>query len=133
MSGSEEEIQAAVAGLIEEIAQDLGFDLDEPISAQTRLVADLGLASVDFIQLIVSIEHHFGRKMGFHDLLMPSGAYVADLTVGELVAFVAEKLNAPEAGTEDAEEPGAFPPAAYSSLPVLDPQIGSCFSRQTSP
>ena len=88
MSGSEEEIQAVVGKLIDEIADDLDFDLDGPISAQTRLVKDLGLASVDFIQLIVAIEQHFRRKMKFHDLLMPDGTYVSDLTVGELVAFV---------------------------------------------
>src|SRR5258708_34660552 len=100
MSGSEVEIQAVIQKLIDEIAEDLDFDLDGPISAQTRLVRDLGLASVDFIQLIVGIERHFGRKMKFHDLLMPNGAYVSDLTVGELVPFVASNLNAQDPALE---------------------------------
>ena len=127
MSGSEEETQAVVGRLLEELVQDLGFDLDEAISAKTRLVADLGLASVDFIQLIVAIEHHFGKKMGFHDLLMPSGAYVNDLTVGELVAFIAEKLSAPETGTEDVEQPVVAASVSAASLPVLDPQMVAGF------
>src|SRR5258708_27943954 len=111
MSGSEVEIQAVIQKLIDEIAEDLDFDLDGPISAQTRLVRDLGLASVDFIQLIVGIERHFGRKMKFHDLLMPNGAYVSDLTVGELVAFVPSKLHAHEPPLHTPKSP-TFPPSS---------------------
>jgi acyl carrier protein len=127
MSGSEEEIQAVVGKLIDEIADDLDFDLDGPISAQTQLVKDLGLASVDFIQLIVAIEQHFGRKMKFHDLLMPEGAYVSDLTVGELVAFVDSKLKAPEPCPEAARPPVFAASVSASSVPVIDPAIVSAF------
>ncbi len=131
MSGSEVEIQAVIQKLIDEIAEDLDFDLDGPISAQTRLVRDLGLASVDFIQLIVGIEHHFGRKMKFHDLLMPDGAYVSDLTVGELVAFVASKLNAQEPALETGK-PAAFPASASTvSGPVIDPEMVAAFRGKT--
>src|SRR5260370_7592059 len=127
MRGSEEEIQAVVGKLIDEIADDLDFDLDGPISAQTRLVKDLGLASVDFIQLIVAIEQHFGRKMKFHDLLMPDGAYVSDLTVGELVTFVDSKLKAPEPAP-DAAKPAAVPTSVSTvSVPVIDPPTAPAF------
>ena len=128
MSGSEEEIQAVVRKLIDEIAEDLDFDLDGPICAQTRLVMDLGLASVDFIQLIVGIEQHFARKMKFHDLLMPAGAYVSDLTVGELVAFVALKLQAKEEPASEAVNPAAFPTSvSAASVPVIDPATLAAF------
>jgi acyl carrier protein len=127
MSGSEEEIQAVIQKLIDEIAEDLDFDLDGPISAQTCLVRDLGLASVDFIQLIVGIEHHFGRKMRFHDLLMPDGAYVSDLTVEELVTFIASKLNAQEPSLE-AAKPALFPtPEPVVSSPVVNPEMVAVF------
>jgi acyl carrier protein len=131
MRGSEEEIQAIVGKLIDEIADDLDFDLDGPISAQTRLVKDLGLASVDFIQLIVAIEQHFGRKMKFHDLLMPDGAYVSDLTVGELVTFVDSKLKAPEP-TPEAAKPAAVPTSVSTvSVPVIDPAMVAAFRAKT--
>jgi acyl carrier protein len=131
MRGSEEEIQAVVGKLIDEIADDLDFDLDGPISARTRLVKDLGLASVDFIQLIVAIEQHFGRKMKFHDLLMPDGAYVSDLTVGELVAFVDSKLKAPEPAPE-AAKPAAVPTSVSTvSVPVIDPAMVAAFRAKT--
>jgi acyl carrier protein len=131
MRGSEEEIQAVVGKLIDEITDDLDFDLDGPISAQTRLVKDLGLASVDFIQLIVAIEQHFGRKMKFHDLLMPDGAYVSDLTVGELVTFVDSKLKAPEPAPE-AAKPAAVPTSVSTvSVPVIDPAMVAAFRAKT--
>jgi acyl carrier protein len=131
MTGSEEEIQAVVGKLIEEIADDLDFDLDGPISTQTRLVKDLGLASVDFIQLIVAIEQHFGRKMKFHDLLMPDGAYVSDLTVGELVTFVDSKLKGPEPAPE-AAKPAAVPTSVSTvSVPVIDPAMVAAFRAKT--
>jgi acyl carrier protein len=131
MSGSEVEIQAVVGKLIDEIADDLDVDLDGPISAQTRLVKDLGLASVDFIQLIVAIEQHFGRKMKFHDLLMPDGAYVSDLTVGELVAFVASRLKAQEPFPETAK-PAAIPTSGSAvSVPVIDPAMVAVFRAKT--
>lgn len=131
MSDSEVEIQAVIQKLIEEITEDLDSDLDGPISTQTRLVGDLGLASVDFIQLIVGIEHHFGRKMKFHDLLMPGGAYVSDLTVGELVTFVASKLNAQEPALETVE-PTAVPASASPvSGPVVDPETVAAFRAKT--
>ena len=131
MSGSEEEIQAVVGKLIDEIADDLDFDLDGPICAQTLLVRDLGLASVDFIELIVGIERHYGRKMKFHDLLMPDGTYVSDLSVGELVSFVASKLKvqepAPEpatAGVMAGSEPGG-------TTPVIDEAMVAAFRAKT--
>jgi acyl carrier protein len=73
-----ETIQSAVAKIIEEMVCELELDFDDPIGPQTRLIADLGFASVDFIHLIVELEGHFQRKMGFHDLIMPDDGF-ADL------------------------------------------------------
>ena len=131
MIGNEAEIQAVVVDLVEGIAQDLDFDLDGSISAETQLVRDLGLASVDFIQLIVGIEQHYGRKLRFHDLLMPDGKYVDDLSIGELVTFISSKLSAPDAPSEAPVESPAppVPPVAEleNSEPVIDPAIVAAF------
>ncbi len=88
-------IQSAVADIITEMLSELDLESDDPIGSSTRLIADLGFASVDFIQLIVELEGHFQRKFGFHDLIMPNGQYVEDLTVGELVAFIQHRLEGP--------------------------------------
>ena len=88
-------IQSAVVDIITETLGELDLESDEPIDSPTRLIADLGFASVDFIQLIVELEGHFQRKFGFHDLIMPDGQYVDDLTVGELVAFIQHRLEGP--------------------------------------
>jgi acyl carrier protein len=127
MSGLDEQIQVVVATLIEEIVEDLDLDLDGPISASTRLIGEIGLASVDFIQLIVAIEEHFHRKMGFHDLLMPAGAYVSDLTVGELVAFIASKLQAGDTDLAPVAPTRISAPAPALADAVINPQIVSAF------
>ncbi len=104
-------IQSAVADIITEMLGELDLESDDPISSSTRLIADLGFASVDFIQLIVQLEGHFQRKFGFHDLIMPNGQYVEDLTVGELVAFVQDRLEG------SISCPPSIPSTQLSSLP----------------
>lgn len=94
-------IQPAVVRIIKEMIAELELDFDDPIGPETRLIADLGFASVDFIHLIVELENHFQRKMGFHDLIMPEGRYVDDLAVGALTEFVARRL----AGDRPTPEP----------------------------
>ncbi len=81
-------IHSVVASIIEEMIGELELDYDQPIASHTRLIADLGFASVDFVHLIVQVETRFKRKMGFHDLIMPNGSYVDDLSVGQFVAFI---------------------------------------------
>jgi acyl carrier protein len=103
-------IQSAVADIISDMLSELDLESDDPIEPSTSLIADLGFASVDFIQLIVQLEGHFQRKFGFHDLLMPNGHYVEDLAVGELVSFIQQRL----------EGPSFCPPSAPSAhLPSL--------------
>jgi acyl carrier protein len=110
-------IQSTIADILTEMLGELDLELDEPIDSPTRLIADLGFASVDFVQLIVELEGHFQRKFGFHDLIMPNGHYVADLTVGELVSFIQHRLESPVF---------CAPSASSNSLPSL-----GTFARST--
>jgi len=103
MTNDASTIESAVAKIIEEMVTELELDFDDPIGPETRLIADLGFASVDFIHLIVELEGHFQRKMGFHDLIMPNGQYVDDLAVGDLVAFASRRLAGDEPTPEPAE------------------------------
>jgi acyl carrier protein len=86
MAESKSAIEQTLIHIAADLTQDWGIELDEPLSAETRLVADM--------ELIVAIEEHYNRpKMGFQDLLMNDGSYVDDLSIGQLIDFVHEKLT----------------------------------------
>lgn len=86
-------IRSTIIDCVEKITQDWDLELDDEITVDNKLVADLDFASVDFIQLIVAIEEQLDRKLGFHDLLMSDGQYVEDLTIAETIDFVDKKVN----------------------------------------
>jgi len=76
---------------ISEFVEDWGLDTE--ITEKTSLVGDLEFDSIDVIQLVVEMEKAFqSRKIGFQDLLMQDGRYVDDLTVGQIEAFLTERL-----------------------------------------
>jgi acyl carrier protein len=65
-----------------------------PIGPQTRLGADLGLASIDAVVLGETIEEHYGRKLPFNVFMAELGRRAArDIELGELVRFLHEHLN----------------------------------------
>ena len=87
-------VEFSIITLIEDLIRDWEVTLDEAITLDTRLVADLGFSSIDIVHMVVAIEERFGRgRLGFEELLMQGDQYVSDLTVGELVAFVERKLS----------------------------------------
>lgn len=72
------------------------WDFDEwetRIGDDTLLIDDLGLTSVEFIDLFVGVEKAVGRAIGFHDLLMVDGRYISDLRLGALIDFVLARLH----------------------------------------
>lgn len=82
-----------IVGILDSMLEDWGVDAG-PIGLDTRLVADLQFASVDIIHLAVAIEEHYRKpRLGFQELLMKDGRYVDDVTVQQLVDFVAAKLG----------------------------------------
>lgn len=110
-------VQERIIGLLSEMVEGWDLDLDEGIGAATTLVADIGFASVDFIQLVVAIETAYRSKLGFQDLLMRNGAYVEDLSVGEIADFVTRRLNG---GAADAAPAPAAAPATTRITEVAD-------------
>lgn len=91
MSLSPEDIRAAVIAVVEDLIQD--WDLDAPVTGETKMVADLAFESIDIIQLTVALEERFGhRKLGFDQLLMTEGRYVDDLTIDQITAFLAGRV-----------------------------------------
>ncbi len=86
-------IEKILAGIVDDLVQDWGIDLNGGITGKTLLVHDLEFASVDIIQLCVAVEEHYNRKFGFQDLLMKDGSYVSDLSIAQLAVFVDQKLQ----------------------------------------
>jgi acyl carrier protein len=83
---------------IVEMLRDQGEEPDEVKPAQL-LVGDLGIASVNIIHLMVTMEDKLDHPLNFRKLAMRNGdALASDLTVGELHQFVCESLSLDSAG-----------------------------------
>lgn len=85
------EIQSAIVNILKDMTQEWDLDLSD-INPKTKLVEDLNFGSIDIIHLVVAIEEHFQKKLGFNELLMKNGQYVEDITIEDLVSFVSHKL-----------------------------------------
>ena len=58
-------IQSTVSNIIEEMLDELDLEYDQLIDSGTRLIANLGFASIDFVHLIVELEGHFSARWVF--------------------------------------------------------------------
>ena len=82
-------VQKLIA-LLEDFTQDWDSGFEGPMTAETRLLADLGFESIDIIQLVVAIQEEvIRRKLSFDALLMKDGRYVDDLSVGQIANYIA--------------------------------------------
>lgn len=80
--------------ILDDMTSDWETNVDDGITRDSRLIADLGFESVDVVQLVVAIEEQFQRRdMPFEELLMEDGQYVEELKVGQIVDFLATKLT----------------------------------------
>jgi acyl carrier protein len=69
--------------------QALGVDPVSPIEPGTRFFADLGLASIDVVVLGEAIQHRFGQRLPFDELLAELGRRAQrDLEIRELIVFL---------------------------------------------
>lgn len=82
-------IVAVLTDLLEEQGSEPGT-----VTPQTMLNADLGLASVDAIHLMIMLEDRFETPLNFEALAVRDGEYVQDLALGELFEFVATSVGA---------------------------------------
>jgi acyl carrier protein len=70
-------------------------DYSGPVEAQTRVFADLGLASIDVVVLAEKLEQFYGRRLPFGPFLAGLRTRGAeDLELGELVAFLQQHTSA---------------------------------------
>lgn len=92
---SRAQIEADLCAILTDMTTDWDLSHDEPISGETRLMADLAFESIDVVQLVVAIEAHFKkRQMHFEHLLMVDGRYVQELQVKQISEFLEKALAA---------------------------------------
>jgi len=88
-------IESKVIAVANETIADWDLDLPGGITCDTRLIEDLSFESIDIVQFSVGIERAFDRKgLPFEELFMKDGAYVDDITISEVTAFLCAKLTA---------------------------------------
>jgi len=88
---SEQEILAVLTRILGNFH---GREYSDPIGPETRFFADLGLASIDAVVLGETLEHHYGRKLPFGDLMAELGQRQdRDLRIGELADFLRRSLK----------------------------------------
>jgi|ERR1041385_368415 acyl carrier protein len=89
---NETQIRSEITQLLQETINTWNLG-EESIHDDTRLIGDLGFASVDLIHLMASIEMRFHRKFPYDEIIIRDGQYVDDITVLELINFVSRNLN----------------------------------------
>lgn len=114
-----DELHARLLPLLADLVPDWDFDgWEQRLDDDTRLIADLDLTSVEFIDLFVGIEKAVGRSIGFHDLLMVDGRYITDLRLGDLLDFVLARLDSGR--VEPTSTPAMPAPAVAASRCRID-------------
>lgn len=64
-------------------------DFPDAVDRSTRVLADLGLASIEIVVLAEKLDAHFGKRLPFGTFLKGLRERGADdIEVGELVAFL---------------------------------------------
>lgn len=91
MSLTKDQITAEVVAILEKTASD--WDDDIEMQADTKLVEDLGLSSIDILHLSASISMAVKQRLPYDRLLVQNGEYVNDVTLGELVNFIEANLS----------------------------------------
>lgn len=71
-----------------------GHDYSGSVEPGTRFFADLGLASIDTVVLGEALEHRYGRRLPFAELMAELGQRAdRDMPVAELVGFLHRHLG----------------------------------------
>ena len=75
------------------LSDQTGVRFASTIGENTRLFADLGLASIDAVVLSETLQAHYDRPLPFNELMAEIGRRTErDLSIGELIAFLTAHL-----------------------------------------
>lgn len=90
---SRDALTSTVIGVLQDTIKDWDLELEDEIGAETTLIEDLAFESIDIVQLSVALEQALGRKdLPFEKLFIEDGAYVDDVSVNDIVSFLAGEL-----------------------------------------
>ena len=91
-------IESGVSSILQRMTAKWERAFETKIGPETRLAADLGLESIQLVQLVEKVEKHFKIKnIPFHRLLLSDENASFDLTVANVVDFLDRVLNDPDA------------------------------------
>jgi acyl carrier protein len=93
---SRNEVEKRITDMIRQLALDVGHRLGT-IPATSALGRDLGIDSIDVLNLMVQLEDIYKCPLAFEDI---KSAEVGDLLVEELVSFVFESVRQQRRGAE---------------------------------
>ncbi len=89
----EETVLKDLIQILTDMTADWDTEFSGGMTADTRLVADLGFESIDVVMLIGEIQRHYQRRnLYFERLFLADGRYVDDVALGALAAFVHARL-----------------------------------------
>lgn len=89
-----EECWSVIVETLTELLEESGEE-PGPIEPRTMLNANLGISSVDAIHLMIMLEDRLQKPFSFEKLAVRDGEYVQDLSMAELLKFVADSLGLP--------------------------------------
>lgn len=90
---SREALLKTVIDVLHDTIRDWDMELEGGMTAATTLLGDLAFESIDVVQFAVALEQSVGRKgLPFEKLFIEDGAYVDDVSVEEIVDFLAAEL-----------------------------------------
>ncbi len=81
------------AKLIELLMPILGIPTPDQITPQSALVRDLGAESIDFVEILYSIETELGVKIKIQEIAMTEYSSQGEMQDGKITAEIAAKLN----------------------------------------
>lgn len=71
------------------------FLLDEEITPETSFNADLGLESIEFVELSEKLQEHYGERVNLVEFIADKDLDgMMAITVGELVTYIESQLAA---------------------------------------
>lgn len=89
------DLQDKVLAVLSDVVSDWELELEDEMGPETTLIEDLAFESIDIVQFSVALEQSLGRKdLPFEKLFIKDGGFVDDVSVSEIVAFVASETRA---------------------------------------
>jgi acyl carrier protein len=88
-NANRERVWSAITEVTSEVLVDQGLT-PGPMTPATLIHQDLGISSIDFVHMLLTLEDKIGQTFEFEKIALRDGEYRTDLTLGELHEFLLE-------------------------------------------